>query len=183
MRYTYDDAVRELKTLIAFDDEPSLTEGQLDDLLSNAARADFSGNGPTNQAALVDAYATATAYTVGNIVEQNGNFWIATTAGTSTGITFALMRGMQVQTDTYLEIDGDILWEWLGTEWSPTYDLNAAACAGWRVKAGKVSHKYSFSTDGQTFTRAQWFQACLSMASQYEKKTAYTVRCDLPGAA
>jgi len=163
--------------MLAIDEEPTITHEQVLDLLTAAERADFTGNSPQNRADVTDDYATATDYTVGDRVKQSGNYWRAITAGTSTGITFRDMTGRQKLTDQYLELDGnDLAWEWMGTEWYPTYDLNFAAMNGWRLKAGIIaSSAFSFGTDGQNFTRSQLFTNFLAMANVYEKKTPYTI--------
>jgi hypothetical protein len=54
--------------------------------------------------------------------------------------------------------------------WEPTYDLNAAACRGWEMKAGKVAGEFQFETDGQVFMRHQKHRMCLEMADRYKRK-------------
>ncbi|NLD74803.1 MAG: hypothetical protein GX649_19055 [Chloroflexi bacterium] len=50
------------------------------------------------------------------------------------------------------------------------YDVYAAAADGWEDMMGQVSGKYSFTADGATYTRNQWFQHCQAMARQYREK-------------
>lgn len=59
--------------------------------------------------------------------------------------------------------------------WTATYDLNAAAAEGWRMKAGKVAGQFSFTTDGQTFQRAEMYKACLEMAQRYANRVCGSI--------
>lgn len=59
--------------------------------------------------------------------------------------------------------------------WSGAYNLNAAAAEGWRRKAGKVAGQFSFTTDGQTFHRAEMYKACLDMAQHYANRLAGSI--------
>lgn len=63
-------------------------------------------------------------------------------------------------------------------DWVPTYDLNTAAAEGWRWKAGKVAGAYTFTTDGQTFQRAQLYAHCLKQAELYSRRavSGYPIR-------
>jgi hypothetical protein len=53
-----------------------------------------------------------------------------------------------------------------------SYDLNASAADIWNTKAANAAKMYSFSSDGQSFTRNQVYQACLKMAKYYEALSA-----------
>jgi hypothetical protein len=53
------------------------------------------------------------------------------------------------------------------TGWTPTFNLNRAAARGWKWKAGKITSAYDFQTDGQRFSRAQWFEHCMAMSQSY----------------
>lgn len=48
-----------------------------------------------------------------------------------------------------------------------TYDLNAAAATGWRQLAGVKAAMYSFTADGASFSRSDWFRHCKEMHSMY----------------
>ena len=54
--------------------------------------------------------------------------------------------------------------------WEPTYNMNAAAAEGWRVKAGKVSDQFRVQGDSQMFAREQVHRHCKAMADIYEKR-------------
>lgn len=58
---------------------------------------------------------------------------------------------------------------WSDDDWEPTWDLDAAACAGWEQKAAIAAAQFSFSEDGQSFSRKQVFDACLAMAKLYRR--------------
>lgn len=55
------------------------------------------------------------------------------------------------------------------TGWTPTWHLASAAAAGWRIKAGKVAHEFSFASDGQTHNRNEVLDMCLKMADRYAR--------------
>lgn len=48
------------------------------------------------------------------------------------------------------------------------FDLSAAAASIWRMKAGQTSKLYSFSTDGHSMSRSDWFKNCVQMADYYD---------------
>lgn len=48
------------------------------------------------------------------------------------------------------------------------YDLNAAAADAWRERAALQASQYNFATDGQSFSRAQFFDHCEKMAEHYD---------------
>lgn len=60
-------------------------------------------------------------------------------------------------------------------DWSPTWDLNAAAAEGWRRKAAKVAGEFGFAADGQTFQRHQAHAMCLAMEERYRRRVAGSV--------
>lgn len=58
-----------------------------------------------------------------------------------------------------------------------TYDLNGAAAALWKQRAGKVASYYDAKTDGHSLSRSQWFAHCKEMADMYASEArAHTVR-------
>ena len=67
--------------------------------------------------------------------------------------------------------------------WTPTWDLNAAAAAGWTWKAGQVAGDFDYSDDAGSYSRGDVFAMCERMAEHYRKKTSGTIplsRYDLP---
>lgn len=97
-----------LKQMTAWDTEPSLSEDELDELLSAAALEDAAGLAPLNE------------------------------------------------------------------EWTPTYDLNAAAVAGWLIKAGRAAATVDEPTTGTVTSKI--FDNCRAMARIYAGKRAAIVR-------
>ena len=56
------------------------------------------------------------------------------------------------------------------SDWTPTWDLNAAAAEGWLRKAGRAAKDFTFAEDGQRFDRAQVYQHCMSQHELYARK-------------
>lgn len=56
-----------------------------------------------------------------------------------------------------------------------TYNLRRTAADIWREKSAYVSPFYSFTMEGQTFTRAQWFDHCMMMADKFDGQSGVTV--------
>jgi hypothetical protein len=52
-------------------------------------------------------------------------------------------------------------------EWTPTYNLRAAAAEGWRWKAGKASELISSDLDGDRMSANQLFEHCQRMIKTY----------------
>ena len=58
-------------------------------------------------------------------------------------------------------------------DWTPTYDLNAAAAAGWLAKAGRASILTEVDPPGSGIVTSKVFDNCRAMARIYAaKKTA-----------
>jgi hypothetical protein len=64
-------------------------------------------------------------------------------------------------------------------DWTPTWQLSAAAGHGWRQKAGKAAGRYDLNTDGQSLARGAVMSHCLRMANEYLRGAAVAVR--IPG--
>jgi hypothetical protein len=62
-------------------------------------------------------------------------------------------------------------------EWTPTYDLNAAAAHGWLIKAGKASDLVEVDPPGSGLFTSKVFDNCRSMSRVYAMKGVTTVRC------
>lgn len=56
-----------------------------------------------------------------------------------------------------------------------SYDLNGAAADVWLAKAANASKMYNFSSDGQSFSRNQYYQACMQQASYYQGLAGPTI--------
>lgn len=60
--------------------------------------------------------------------------------------------------------------------WTPTYDLNAAAAAGWMIKAGRASSLVELGSPGSGDFTSKVFENCLAMAKLYSSRSATTIR-------
>lgn len=56
--------------------------------------------------------------------------------------------------------------------WSSTYDLDAAAAEGWRIKAGEVAGDYTFQSDDSKLDRSDVIKHCLAMEKTYLLKAS-----------
>ena len=57
------------------------------------------------------------------------------------------------------------------SEWTETYDTDAAVAEGWRRKAGLAAARFNFAEDGQRFDRAQIYAQCIQQAEQYARRS------------
>jgi hypothetical protein len=58
-------------------------------------------------------------------------------------------------------------------DWTPTYSVRGchyAIAEGWNIKYAKASERFSFTTDGQTFTLNQLLDHCAHMAKRHLAK-------------
>jgi hypothetical protein len=58
-------------------------------------------------------------------------------------------------------------------DWVPTYSVRGchyAIAEGWNIKYAKASERFSFTTDGQTFTVNQLLDHCAHMAKRHLAK-------------
>jgi hypothetical protein len=55
--------------------------------------------------------------------------------------------------------------------WVPSFDLNAAAAEGWRLKAGMVAGDFNFSADGASYSKADVLAHCLEMEAKYASRS------------
>lgn len=63
----------------------------------------------------------------------------------------------------------------LNEEWTPTYDLNAAAAAAWLVKAGRASSLVEIDPPGSGIVTSKVFENCRAMARIYAAKRRITI--------
>ena len=57
-------------------------------------------------------------------------------------------------------------------DWSPVYDLSAAAAALWTEKAGALAGGYDFTADGATYNRSQAYEQAKKQASFHAARAA-----------
>ena len=55
-------------------------------------------------------------------------------------------------------------------DWTPTYDLNAAAGEIWAEKAGQFVADFDFSADGGSFNRSTKYQFCMQQSRFYRAR-------------
>lgn len=60
-------------------------------------------------------------------------------------------------------------------DWTPTYDLNAAAAAGWLRKAGRAAPTVNYQTPKVTAYRAQIFDHCMAMHERFRRQARGTI--------
>jgi hypothetical protein len=60
------------------------------------------------------------------------------------------------------------------TEWTPTYKLNAAAAAGWELKATRVATDYNIQLEGRTMNRGEMMENFLRLARQFRRRAGVT---------
>jgi len=62
--------------------------------------------------------------------------------------------------------------------WTPSWDLNAAAAEGWLRKASKAVSRFSFAEDGQRFERAQIYAHCIRQHELYSRKAVGSIQAE-----
>jgi hypothetical protein len=142
--------------MVAATTEPKLDSGELEDLLTQHARA--------------TVWVAATAYGAGQAIVstgRNGRLYRCLEPGTSDatepewGSSGSHYQGRPVG-------DGDVLvWQDCGPAFAELYDLNAAARDGWLRKAAAVADQVYFASAGQMFSMQQQHAAFLKMADRY----------------
>lgn len=55
--------------------------------------------------------------------------------------------------------------------WTPTFDLDRAAAAGWRQKAAALADHFNIQVDGHKFDRAQAYAQAMQQADMYEGRS------------
>lgn len=66
-----------------------------------------------------------------------------------------------------------------------SYDIDAAAAAGWREWMASKAQLYRFSADGASYNRNEWFDHCVQMADYYDRRSKPSItrleRVDVSG--
>ena len=158
--------------MVAADEEPALSDLEIRRLFDDAARPDAAGNTRQN-VATAPTWSPSTLYRVDDIVTADpaaGRWWRCVVPGTSDATQpdwpdRAGLRPYLVEVH-----EQEVVWIDAGSSWTPTYDLAAAAARGWELKAGKAATMYDFTTDGQTFRRAQVIAHCRRMVRDYRRQ-------------
>jgi hypothetical protein len=57
-------------------------------------------------------------------------------------------------------------------DWTPTYDLNAAAADVWAEKAATPAADFNFSADGGNYSRSQVYEQAMKQSRYYRSRRA-----------
>ncbi|MCA1608266.1 MAG: hypothetical protein LC730_02265, partial [Acidobacteria bacterium] len=60
-------------------------------------------------------------------------------------------------------------------DWTPTYDLNAAAAAGWLIKAARAAATVEVDPPGSGIVTSKIFENCRAMARIYSARRKTSV--------
>lgn len=166
----------ELRQMVAYDSEPTLTAEDITRLLDHARVPDMAGSVPAADPDHASPWTPSTAVLPGHVVLVGQRYWRATIGGT-TGSDAPIWTDLDgfVRTET-VSLDGTVTWKDAGSEWGPTWDLNAAAAKGWEWKAAKAAALFSFGTDGQQFSRGQIHAHCVEMAGMFRRRRASSIK-------
>lgn len=164
-----DEALARLTRMLGGTTPPVLQPSEIASLLDDAARPDASGRFVASDADRV--WTANAAYAVGDLVvptTPTGRLYRVTASDGAAGPTEPAWptSGSVVLDGVTYELDTTSV----PTAWQPTYDLAAAAAAGWNEKAGLVSDRFRFADGGDSYDRNQIFEHCVKMAELYESK-------------
>jgi len=65
-------------------------------------------------------------------------------------------------------------------DWTPTYDLNAAAGDVWAEKAAILAADFDFSADGGSYSRSQVYQQTMAQSRYYRSRRSVTTITQRP---
>lgn len=149
-----------LKSAVAWDQVPELSEEDIDNLVELSRTQDSNGN----VAEEVDMWEPGTYYSVGSsVVNEKKEAFICVVGGVSGAIS---PKRVSKHQGTY--VDGECEWVFNGTtRWTPTYDFNRAAYEAWGLKAAKAASMISFTADGARYDRDQLLSNCEAMQRKY----------------
>ena len=124
-----------------------------------------------NQTRRAKVWVTATVYSYGDVIVPsigNGHSFRCLIGGTS-GATEPEWGSVLTITDNQQFTDGDdILWQEDGVGFDNVYDVRAATCAGWMLKAAKASADVDNATGDDNAKDSQLHDHCLAQARRWE---------------
>ncbi len=168
--------------MCAATEDPALDRGELLDALNRAAVVDLAGNTQEN-VTTATGWVASTAYLPGAIIRESGRYWRCVVGGTTDTVepTWPLLNAL-ARDERRRVTDLQVVWADNGTAWAPTWNLDLAAMYAWERKAAVASSRYTFTTDGQQFQRAQVAASCLSMADRFRRRlsTSTSTRGSVP---
>jgi hypothetical protein len=189
MSLTYQESKDRLISMVAATEEPVLIDNDLEDLMRLARVVDRYGTAPdafkvwmpghdyladdpvvpTSRGDTGPQSWSSVLYLPPPIPYTAAIVWVAQDDGTSGDVEPDWVKSPVMGTTTV--IDNTITWlADLFTPWFGSWDLNLAACEGWRRKAAKASSGYQFTDQGKSLNRNQIFEQCLKMSREYAKK-------------
>lgn len=151
------EAMTQLRLMVQDTVCPTLTADELQWLLDKKARRAY-------------IWTATTAYKIGDVVipttnNRNGHRY-QIIAFDGDGVSSAATEPSWSTSRDSTISDGNITWQEVGVE-VDLWDLQAAACAGWQMKAAKASPYEDFKQGEQSFSDSQLFDHCMKMARQY----------------
>jgi hypothetical protein len=61
----------------------------------------------------------------------------------------------------------------LNPDWTPTYDLHAAAADVWDEKAADAAKRFTFSADGASYNRNEVYRACVEQGQMHRSLSSF----------
>lgn len=58
-------------------------------------------------------------------------------------------------------------------DWTPTYDLNAAAADVWEEKAAVLAQDFDFQADGGNYSRSQAYEQAMKQARHFRSRRSF----------
>lgn len=169
-------ALARLGAMCASTEDPALDAGELADILSRSAVVDLAGNTQENVATAA-GWTSATAVLPGAVIVESGRYWRCVVGGTTGTVEPSWPDLSALPRDDRRRVtDYQVVWVDNGTAWAPTYNLDLAAMFAWEAKAAVASSRYTFTTDGQQFQRAQVAATCMAMADRYRRRLSTSTR-------
>lgn len=134
-------------------------------------------------------FTSAVTYTVTDTLGSTQDYTVTVTVSQVTVAQIAQLRRMVAEPTTTTYSDADMrtyiekyphidqygespLDEWgvANTDWTPTYDLAAAAADLWEEKAAGVISKFDFSANGGTYSQSQQYEQYMKQCRYYRSR-------------
>lgn len=167
-----------LERQVPIDNDPVLSPDELGAILDEARLPDAYGNRPGN-VTTASTWTASTAVAVGAVVTANpadGRWWYCVTPGTTDDTQPSWPDLSTSAPGLHTVTDGTVEWVDGGSVWAGNWDLHLAAALAWEAKAAKAAGRFDFTTDGQTFRRAQVIDQCRAMARIHRRRRAGNAR-------
>lgn len=152
-----------LKRVVAWDQEPQLSQDEIDDLIELARITK-----PYQTHDSLSEWEPYTHYNKGEmVVTKDKEAFFCVEDGVSGDLAPKSLSDVSEYND------GTTKWVYRGlSNYIPTYDLNRAAYEGWGMKAAKASSMISFTSDGATYHRDQYIENCEKMQRKYARNAS-----------